>query len=160
MGTQVKRNHPYQAAGRMWSVRALRLTSLPDGSAAISEEDIQRIHCAIANGICGDPGKLTMADVEFLCDVSRASFTGVAGVLRVHRSTVTRWRQTGEVPGSVMSLVQKKWFWFRLFGDSLGKETVPVDCAINDAKLLSFLQRETIDRELAEPIAPARMSAL
>ena len=158
--TKVKRNYPYQAAGRTWAVPTLRLTSLPDGSAAISEDEIERIHRAIANEVCGDPGNLTMPELEFLCDVTDTSFADVAGVLRIHRSTVTRWRQGGEVPGSVMSLVLKKWFWFQLFGSSLGKEPVPVDCAVDEAKLLSFLKRETIDRELADPIALARMSAL
>ena len=89
--TKVKRDYPYQAAGRTWSVPALRLTSLPDGSAAISEDEIQRIHRAIANEVCGDPGNLTMAELEFLCDVTGTSFADVAGVLHIHRSTVTRW---------------------------------------------------------------------
>jgi hypothetical protein len=33
-----------------------------------------------------------MAELEFLCDVTGTSFADVAGVLHIHRSTVTRWR--------------------------------------------------------------------
>lgn len=98
---RTKRNYPYQAAGRTWTVPELRLTSLPDGSAAISEEEIQRIHRAIANEICGDEARLTMAELEFLCDATETSFSDVASTLQLHRSTVTRWRKTGEVPKGV-----------------------------------------------------------
>jgi len=158
--TKVKKNYPYQAAGRTWTIPELRLTSLPDGSAAISEEEIQRIHRAIANEICGDETSLTMAELEFLCDVTDTSFSDVANALKIHRSTVTRWRKAGEVPKTVMSLVLKKWFWYRLFGKSFENEAVPLDCAVDETKFLSFARQETIDKHLADPVTQAKMSAL
>ena len=37
--TKIKKNYPYQAAGRTWTVPKLELTSLPDGSAAYPTGD-------------------------------------------------------------------------------------------------------------------------
>jgi predicted DNA-binding protein (UPF0251 family) len=158
--TKTKRNYPYQAAGRTWTVPELRLSSLPDGSAAISEDEIQRIHRAIANEICGGKASLTMNELEFLCDVTETTFSDVADALQIHRSTVTRWRKAGQVPKSVMSLVLKKWFWNRLFGKSLKNEAVPLDCAVDESRFLSFLKQETIDKHLADPVSQAKMSTL
>ena len=158
--TKVKKNYPYQAAGRTWRVPELRLASLPDGSAAISEEEIERIHRAIANEICGGDTNLSMDELEFLCDVTDRTFVDVADALQIHRSTVTRWRKAGEVPKNVMSLALKKWFWNLLFGKSLEHEAVSIDCAVNETRLLSFLRQETIDKHLADPVEQAKVSAL
>ena len=70
MKTKIKKNYPYYAAGRTWPVPELRLVSLPDGTSAISEEEIYRIHRAIANEICGNNASLSMEELEFLCDVT------------------------------------------------------------------------------------------
>jgi len=158
--TKVKKNYPYQAAGRTWTVPELRLDSLPDGAAATSEKEIERIHRAIANEICGGGASLKMDELEFLCDVTESSFSDVANALQIHRSTVTRWRTSGEVPKSVVSSALKKWFWNLLFGKSLGKKAVPVACAVDEAKLLSFLKQETIARHLADPVSQAKISGL
>ena len=158
--TKIKKNYPYQAAGRTWTVPMLRLDALPDGSAAISEMEIQRIHRAIANEICGDDACLTMDELEFLCDVTETSFSDVADALHIHRSTVTRWRKAGEVPKSVVSYALKKWFWNLLFGKSIGSKSVPLDCAVDETKFLTFLKKETIAKRLADPVSQARMSVL
>ena len=158
--TKIKKNYPYQAAGRTWTVPALEFTSLPDGSAALSEMEIDRIHRAIANEICGDDASLTMAELEFLCDATDVSLSDVANTLKIHRSTVTRWKKTGQVPKSVMSLVLKKWFWSMLFGSSLANETVPLDQAVDETKFLSYLRHETIEHHLADPVSKAKMSVL
>jgi predicted DNA-binding protein (UPF0251 family) len=153
MKTKIKRNYPYHAAGRTWTVPQLRLTSLPDGTVGISQEELDRIHRAIANEICGDDSSLTMDELEFLCDVTDTSFVEVADALSIHKSTVTRWRKTGEVPKSVMSLVLKKWFWNRLFGESLENEAVPLNCAVDERRFLSYLRKETIGKHLADRVS-------
>ena len=158
--TKVTRNYPYQAAGRTWTIPELRLTCLPDGSAAISEAEIQRIHRAIANEICGHETTLTMDELEFLCDLTEKSLSDVASALKIHRSTVTRWKKSGEVPGSVMSLVLKKWFWYLLFGKSLENKVVPLDYAVDEAKFLPFLRQETIDERLADPVSQTKIENL
>ena len=98
MKTKTKKNYPYQAAGRTWTVPELRLISLPDGTAAISEEEIYRIHRAIANEICGSDTTLSMDELEFLCDLTDKSFSDVADCLQIHRqhghSMAEIWRST------------------------------------------------------------------
>ena len=123
----------------------------------ISEKEIQRVHRAIANEICGGAGSLTVPELEFLCDGTETTFADVAAALHIHRSTVTRWRKAGEVQKSAMSSALRKWFWNLLFGESLAKESVPLDCAIHETRFLSFLRQETIDRHLAHPVSPAKI---
>ncbi len=158
--TKTKKNYPHQAAGRTWTVPELEFTSLPDGSASISEAEIDRVQRAIANEICGDAASLTTAEMEFLCDATDMSLSDVANTLKIHRSTVTKWKKAGEVPTSVMSLALKKWFWSLLFGPSLANETVPLDQAVDESKLLSYLRHETIEHHLADPISKMKMSVL
>lgn len=158
--TKTKKNYPFQAAGRTWTVPRLTLTELPDGTAAIAEDEIRRVHLGIANEICGSEGILSMAELEFLCDVTDTTFVDVASALQIHRSTVTRWRKHGEVSTIVVSMALKRWFWKLLFGESLQKATVPLDCAVDESKLLEYLKRETIDKHLADRIGVAKLGAL
>jgi predicted DNA-binding protein (UPF0251 family) len=157
MKTLTKKDYPYQAAGRTWSVRQLHLIILPDKTVVLPEDEINRIHRAIANELCGSAETLSMDELEFLCDVTDASFAEVADYLGIHRSTVTRWRKIGKVPGQVMSGALKKWFWCRLFGRDVGDRSVPLTQAMNDDAFLSFARQEAIDQHLAERIE--RMTA-
>ena len=157
MKTKIEKNYPYQAAGRTWAVPALQLVALPDGTAAISAEEIQRIHRAIANEICGSNASLSMEELEFLCDVTDTTFSAVADWLQIHRSTVTRWRKSGEVPKNALSLVLKKRFWYLLFGYSLHDEVIPLNWAIDETKFLSFAKQETLDKHLADPVSQAKI---
>ena len=156
MKTLTKKNYPYQAAGRTWAVRELRLVTMPDKTVAILEDEIDRIHRAIANEICGSPDPLSMDELEFLCDITATSFAEVANYLGIHRSTVTRWRKAGEVPKSVMSVVLKKWFWFKLFGQEVGDRSVPLGHIVDEGAFLSFARQEAIDKHLAEQIERMR----
>lgn len=156
MKTLTKKNYPYQTAGRTWAVRELHLVMMPDKTVAILEEELARIHRAIANEICGSPEMLSMAELEFLCDVADTSLTEVAEYLGIHRSTVTRWRKAGEVPKSVMSVALKKWFWFKLFGQEVGDRSVPLGHIVDEEAFLSFARQEAIDKHLAEQIEPMR----
>ena len=61
--------------------------------------EIQRIHRAIANEICGHEATLTMDELEFLCDLTATSLSDVASALKVHRSAVSatpEWRMDQE----------------------------------------------------------------
>jgi len=156
MKITIKKNYPYQAAGRLWSVPQLRLTTLPDGTVALLEEEIERLHRAIANEICGSTEALTVAELEFLCDLTLTSWAQVAEFLGVHRSTLSKWRQTGVVPRAVISLALKKWFWFKLFGQELGGWTVKLSCLSSEGAFLAYARQEAIDRAMAEPIAKLR----
>jgi len=150
--TIFEKNYPYQAAGRTWAVPELRLTPLPDGTVVILEEEINHIHRAIANEICGSPENLTIDELEFLCDITLTSFTDIADYLGIHKSTLTRWRKVGEVPRLPISLLLKKWFWFKLFGQDLGNRSVKIGQLENERDFLSYARDQAIQKELANPI--------
>lgn len=156
MKTLNKKNYPYQAAGRTWRVPELHLARIPDGAVVILEEEIRRIHRAIANEICGTPDSLSRDELEFLCDITGTSSSEIADYLGIHRSTLTKWRKTGEIPKNVMSLVLKKWFWFKLFGKELGDRTVRIRHLQDEESFLSYAKTQAIERNLAEPIETMR----
>ncbi|MDA0746933.1 MAG: hypothetical protein O2954_10465 [bacterium] len=152
MKTLTKKNYPYQAAGKVWTVPELHLERLPDGTVVILEEEILRIHRAIANELCGTPNNLSGEEMEFLCDVTGTSFSDIADYLGIHRSTLTKWRKAGETPKNVMSLVLKKWFWLRLFGAKLGNRTVQIKHLQDEEHFLLFAKARAIESNLTEPI--------
>ncbi len=152
MKTLIKKEYPYQAAGRTWLIPEFHLSELPDGTIAILESEINRIHYAIANEICGNKEGLTKEELEFLCDITQTSFSEIADYLGIHRSTLTKWRTTGKVPKNVMGLVLKKWFWFKLFGQKLGQRKIPIAQLRDEVKFLSFAKAEAIERNLAEHV--------
>ena len=156
MKTTIKKDYPYQAAGRLWSVPQLRLTTLPDGTVALLEEEIEHLHRGIANEICGNTEALTVAELEFLCDLTLTPWSAAAEFLGVHRSTLSKWRHTGVVPRAVISLALKKWFWFKIFGGELGNRSVKLSYLSSEGAFLSYARQEAIERSLAEPIAKMR----
>lgn len=152
MKTLIKKKYPYQAAGRTWVIPEFHLSELPDGTIAILESEINRIHHAIANEICGNKEGLTKEELEFLCDITQTSFSEIADYLGIHRSTPTKWRTTGQIPKNVMGLVLKKWFWFKLFGQKLGQQKIPIAQLRDEVRFLSFAKAEAIERNLAEHV--------
>ena len=152
MKTLIKRKYPYQAAGRTWVIPKFHLSELPDGTIAILESEINRIHYAIANEICGNKEGLTKEELEFLCDITQTSFSEIADYLGIHRSTLTKWRTTGQIPKNVMGLVLKKWFWFKLFGQKLGQRKIPIAQLRDEVRFLSFAKAEAIEKNLAEHV--------
>ena len=116
MKTRIKKKYPYQAAGRTWVIPEFHLSELPDGTIAILESEINRIHHAIANEICGNEESLSKEELEFLCDITQTSFSEIADYLGIHRSTLTKWRTTGKssqkchgIGSKKMVLVQTLW---------------------------------------------------
>lgn len=152
METISQQNYPYQAAGRLWLVPELCLTRMPDETLAIMQDEIDQIHRAIANEICGSPDPLTNDELEFLCDVTLTSFAEVAESLDVHKSTLTKWRKSREHLPPWTSLLLKKRFWFKIFGDQLRNQTVRLEQVEDDADFLAFARNQAIEEDLAVPI--------
>lgn len=152
METISQQNYPYQAAGRLWLMPELCLTRMSDGTLAIMQDEIDRIHRAIANEICGSPDPLTNDELEFLCDVTLTSFAEVAESLCVHKSTLTKWRKSREHLPAWTSLLLKKRFWFRIFGDRLRNQTVRFEQVEDDEDFLAFARNQAIEKDLAVPI--------
>ena len=145
MKTETEHDYQLHAAGRLWSVGPVELTHLPDGTVAIAEAEIRRVHRAIANALCARTGTMSGDELEFLCGVTRTSFTDVASRLGVNKSTITIWRRRGHVPRATVSNVLRRWFWFRLFGDEIGSRTVQLQVAGDDTLFLDFATRAAID---------------
>ena len=157
METLTEKNYPYQVAGRTWKVPELRLTKLPDGTVVILEEEIDRIHRAVANEICGSSEPLSMRELEFLCDITQKTFSEIAEYLGLHRSTLTKWRKAGAVPRNWIGLALKKWFWFALFGQDMGEQTIPIYQIQDESCFLSYVRDQAIEDHLTEPIQKLRM---
>lgn len=134
--TIVERDYSYLAAGKVWTVPELRLVRLPDGTIAVSADEIQRVSRAIANEICGAAEPLTAEELEFLCGTCAVSYSEVGDAVGVHRSALTRWRKASSTVRATTSQALKKWFWFQLFGSDLGDGTIPLSAARDDAALL------------------------
>lgn len=147
MKTLIEKKYPYRAAGQIWIIPEFRLSEFPDGTIVVLEEEIDRIHYAIANEICGDENGLSKDELEFLCDVTQTSFSEIADYLGIRQSTLTKWRTAGKIPKNVMGLVLKKWFWFKLFGRKLGQKKYPF---LNSEMKLAFfrLQKQKRSKEI------------
>ena len=150
-----KRNQPFHAAGRLWTIPRMTLSVLPDGTLALSQAAIDRIHRAIANAVCGNARPLSAAELELLCDVTEATFSDVANHLELAKSAVSRWRSRGRRVPRAHSLLLKKWFWFKLFGTQLGDEDVPLRLAADEASLLDHAMHEAIDKKLTDRVSEA-----
>lgn len=157
MKTLAERNYAYHAAGKFWRVPVLRLTRLPDGSVGIAEEEIRRVHRAIANAVCGARDALSFDELEFLCDTAAVSFTDVAHHLGLHKSTLSKWRHAGTVPQGLTSLALKRYFWFLLFGGELGGTQITLSQVQDEAAFLAMAHDQAITEHAADPIE--RMTA-
>ena len=152
MKTVTVSDYRYQAAGRAWNVPRVRLTVLPDGSQAISEAEIQRIQAAIGNEICGTDAPLTIDELEFLCDATDTSLVEVARLLDLHKSTLSKWRSSGQIPKAIYSIHLKKLFWFKLFGDHLGDDPVPLQHIADEQQFLRYAHERAIHEKLADAV--------
>lgn len=157
MKTLAERNYAYHAAGKVWRVPLLRLTRLPDGSVGISDDEIRRVHRAVANALCGSRDALSFDEFEFLCDTGEVSFTDVARHLGLHKSTLSKWRQAGTVPPGLTSLALKRYFWFLLFGSELGGKQITLSQVQDEAAFLEMAHDQAIKEHAADPIE--RMTA-
>ena len=151
-------NYQVFAAGRLWMLDSATLTTLPDGSEAISPTELSRIHKAIANAICGTAGHLSFAAFEFLCDITGATFSGAAIYLGIDKSTVSTWRRRGLVPSKLVGNALKRWFWFKLFGDSLGKTSLPISTFASDLAFLETASKAAISANLSDKAVLKRAS--
>ncbi len=159
MKTIEETNHSMYAAGRLWTVPSITLTEFPDGTLAVSQQELDRVHRGIANSICGSATPLSQADLEFLCDVTSTTFAEVAEKLGVERSTISKWRSRGRPVPLLFSLYLKKVFWFQLFGDKLGDHSVALGLAADEAGFLSLVKEKAIEDELAIRVEERRADA-
>lgn len=150
MDTIVERDHHLHIAGRRWVVPEVRLTALPRGRTGLSQPEIDRVHRAVANHICGSADRLTAAAFEFLCDTADVPYLRVATALSLDRSTFTKWMGTGRPMRDERSGLVKRWFLDRLFGDRVGR--VPAHVAAHNTAFLLWFSDRVVRRGLAMPV--------
>ena len=148
----IKKNYKYRVAGRTWLVPKLHLKKMPDGTVAISQDEIDRIHKAIANQICGSSAILSFVELEFLCDVSETPFYEVAKHIGMHKSALSKWRKTGVVQNHITSIFLKRWFWFKLFGQVLSDETIKLKDIRDEIEFLNLAKSHAIGQKLTESV--------
>ncbi len=90
MKTRTERNYPYAVAGRVWIIPTYTLTVLRDGDLAVLKSELDRVHRAIGNEICGSSANLTVDELDFLCDVTGTTYAELASVLDMNRSSLSR----------------------------------------------------------------------
>ncbi|NOY25900.1 MAG: hypothetical protein GXP62_08520 [Oligoflexia bacterium] len=148
-------DYRYHAAGRIWLVPELKLLHLPDGTLGLPQTEINRVHRAISNALCGSSDPLTGEEFEFLCDTASVSFAQVAEALHLDRSTLSKWRDSARPMPHVRSLFLKRWFWFRLFGDELASHTVHLGALENDGEFLQLARDVAIAHSVTDAVAKA-----
>ena len=152
MKTKTERNYPYAVAGRVWILPTYELTVLRDGSLVVLQRELDRVHRAIGNEICGSPENLTVDELDFLCDITGTTYTELATVLDMNRSSLSRWKKPGVVPSRASSNLIKRWFWMKLFGADLSEAEVPLALLDRDAQLLEYLHHRALEDGIAEPV--------
>lgn len=150
MKTRKVRNHRVFAAGQLWEVGSAVVSHLPDGTEAVSMDELERLHRAIANAICGSDEWLSFEEFEFLCDVTETTFTSAAEHLGLNKSTVSTWRRRGLVPSRLVGNALKRWFWFKLFGDRLAGEQLPLHSFASDLAFLETASRVAIEAHVSD----------
>jgi len=144
MKRQTVRKYQLHAGGRVWEVNGVTLTVLPDDSLGVSQAELSKIHRGVANAICAGHEVLTIDELDFLCDLTSTTYTEVAAFLDLNKSTITTWRRRGAVPTRLTSNALKKWFWFRLFGELMREERLPLSTFQDDEAFLESATRRAV----------------
>lgn len=154
----VQKDYPYRIAGRVWSIPTIHFTKSPDGTLGLSTREIERIHKAIANEICGEAVPLTGEEVEFLAGASGLSFSEVAEKCGFNRANISYWRKRGAV-NEKDSFRLKRFFWVQLFADDIRfLSALNVRFLSDERSLLSELRARAIDEKAAFEVKLARAS--
>ncbi|MCA2960174.1 MAG: hypothetical protein IOD12_07970 [Silvanigrellales bacterium] len=153
-----KENYPYRAAGRIWNIPQIHFVTGPDGTLGISGLELERVHKAIANEICGNGEPLTGEEIEFLCGISGLSFSEVASQCGFNRANITYWRKKGAVNDRDSALL-KRFFWVQLFSNQISTiHSVNVRMLLSEKEMLSALRDEAIREDVTFEVKLARAS--
>ena len=156
---QIEKNYPYNAAGRVWCVPELRLARLPDGTLGLSLAEIERVHRAIANVVCGSASTLTVEELDFLCDITSSTRSEVAASLGLHRTTLSKWKAAKEHLTPLVSRALKWWFWFRIFGAYVARQKIPFRELPDPTHFLRVAHQRAVDLHLVDAIEPLRLAS-
>ncbi len=154
---KVFRRYPFPAAGRVWTIPEVTFLVAPDKTLGLAPSEVLRVHRAIANEIIGSTEDLTPDELEYLADLTEATYADLAKAIGVARSNLTNWRNK-DIPRPYGQLL-KRWFWVQLFGEDLAKNggelRMTADVVRDDTGLLAVMHDEAIKRKLAFPLKRA-----
>lgn len=148
----VEIDYRYRAAGRWWVIPKLTLVRLPDGSNALTQVEIDRVHLAIANRICGSSEGLRRDEFEFLCAVAEVSQAATAEYLAIDRSTLTKWKGSDKPMPLARSAVLRRWFWMILFGEDSARVHVPLTALRSEKEILGWLEEAALAMNLVDAV--------
>ena len=153
-----KENYPYRAAGRVWHIPRIDFLTGPDGTLGISGLELERVHKAIANEVCGNGEPLTGDEIGFLCGTCALTFSEVAAQCGFNRANISYWRKKGAVNDRDSSLL-KRFFWVQLFSAEIATlHSVNVRMLLSEKDMLSALRDEAIREDVTFEVKLARAS--
>lgn len=113
----IEKNYKIHAAGELWSIPEVSFVRNSTGELALTKEEIDKINGSIGNYICSQSSELTWEQFDFLCKVTSTRYTQIADMLKIDKSTVSKWRN-GNLD-YLASYVLKQYFWQIIFSDFL-----------------------------------------
>lgn len=113
----VEKNYKMQAAGQLWEIPEVHFEKAPDGKLWLSSGEIRKINAAIANSICATEDILNWEQFDFLCQITAMRYRDIADMLKLDKSTISRWK-TAKMDFAT-SFVLKQFFWSVIFEDKL-----------------------------------------
>ena len=113
----IEKNYKIHAAGELWSIPEVSFVRNSTGELALTKEEIYKINGSIGNYICSQSSELTWEQFDFLCKVTSTRYTQIADMLKIDKSTVSKWRN-GNLD-YLASYVLKQYFWQIIFSDFL-----------------------------------------
>ncbi|MBI2601884.1 MAG: hypothetical protein HYW48_02410 [Deltaproteobacteria bacterium] len=116
----LEKNYKIHAAGELWTVPEISFVRRENGQLMLTKEEIDRVNSSIANVLCSDETELTWDQFDFLCKTTMTKYSHIASMLRIDKSTVSKWK-SGKLDYSA-SFVLKQFFWQKIFADHLNEK--------------------------------------
>jgi hypothetical protein len=113
----IEKNYKIHAAGDLWSIPEVHFVRNSVGELSLTKQEIDKINASIANYICSQDKELTWGQFDFLCKVTATKYSQIASMLRIDKSTVSKWKN-GKLD-YLASFVLKQYFWQTIFAEYL-----------------------------------------
>jgi hypothetical protein len=120
--TVIEKNYKIQVAGELWTIPEICFFRDAKGLLYLSKEEIDKINRSIANFICSDNKELTWEQFDFLCKSTATKYSKIAEMLRIDKSTVSKWKSSKL--DFLASFVLKQYFWNKIFAEYLNEKTL------------------------------------
>ena len=113
--TKTKKNYPYHAAGRVWTIKEIEISTQEDGTQSISQIELEKIHRDISFLLCTSNEILTGIQLDFLCLFTRVRNVQLAKNIERSEASISQWRKGNTKIDLGFSLVLKLYFFSLIF---------------------------------------------